>query len=377
MPCVNALSDLIGDLYETALDQSLWSNALEKCARFVGGTAAALVAKDAMATGGNAYHDFGIEPYYATLYLNDYINCDPAISGYSFAEIEQPVTAGDFMPYDEYLMTRFYLEWARPQQLGDFVSATLDKSAAGATNFRVFRHDRDGPAGDEMRRNTRLVVPHIRRALRIGRMLEAQKAEAASISDVLDGLKCGVFLVDGIGRIVHVNAAGGGLLETGDLLRTVSGRVVLWDAAADEILQEAVALPEGGDAGRGAEGIALSLLSRTSERYVAQFMPLAFGARRRNGSRYAAVAALFIRKAVLQTSSLSDIIGRAYKLTPTELRVLLAIVEVGGVPEVSEALGIAVTTVKTHLGRLFEKTGVDRQADLVKVVAGFATPLTG
>jgi len=43
--------------------------------------------------------------------------------------------------------------------------------------------------------------------------------------------------------------------------------------------------------------------------------------------------------------------------------VLLAIVEVGGVPEVSQALGIAATTVKTQLGRLFEKTGVDRQAD--------------
>jgi hypothetical protein len=42
---------------------------------------------------------------------------------------------------------------------------------------------------------------------------------------------------------------------------------------------------------------------------------------------------------------------------------------VGGVPEVSQALGIVATTVKTHLERLFEKTGVDRQADLVKVVA--------
>jgi hypothetical protein len=49
----------------------------------------------------------------------------------------------------------------------------------------------------------------------------------------------------------------------------------------------------------------------------------------------------------------------------------------GGVPEVSQALGIVATTVKTHLGRLFEKTGADRQADLVKVVAGFATPLVG
>jgi DNA-binding CsgD family transcriptional regulator len=63
-------------------------------------------------------------------------------------------------------------------------------------------------------------------------------------------------------------------------------------------------------------------------------------------------------------------------LTPSELRVLLVIVEVGGVPEVAAALGVAVTTVKTHLRRLFEKTGATRQADLVKLVAGYATPLT-
>jgi DNA-binding CsgD family transcriptional regulator len=59
------------------------------------------------------------------------------------------------------------------------------------------------------------------------------------------------------------------------------------------------------------------------------------------------------------------------------LRVLMAIVEVGGVPEVAVALGVAESTVKTHLGRLFVKTGAGRQADLVKVVAGFATPLIG
>jgi DNA-binding CsgD family transcriptional regulator len=60
---------------------------------------------------------------------------------------------------------------------------------------------------------------------------------------------------------------------------------------------------------------------------------------------------------------------------PTELRVLLAIVEVGGVPEVAEALGIGEATVKTHLHRLFAKTETTRQAELVKLVAAFSNPL--
>jgi DNA-binding NarL/FixJ family response regulator len=59
------------------------------------------------------------------------------------------------------------------------------------------------------------------------------------------------------------------------------------------------------------------------------------------------------------------------------MRMPLAIVEVGGVPEVAEALGIGESTVKTHLGRLYEKTGARRQADLVKLFAGYASPLLG
>ena len=54
---------------------------------------------------------------------------------------------------------------------------------------------------------------------------------------------------------------------------------------------------------------------------------------------------------------------------------MLAIVEVGGVPETAAALGVAETTVKTHLHRVFSKTGASRQADLVKLAAGFSSPL--
>ena len=41
--------------------------------------------------------------------------------------------------------------------------------------------------------------------------------------------------------------------------------------------------------------------------------------------------------------------------------------------ELATAFGVADTTVRTHVNRLFEKTGVTRQADLVKLVAGYAT----
>jgi len=86
--------------------------------------------------------------------------------------------------------------------------------------------------------------------------------------------------------------------------------------------------------------------------------------------------ALFVRRAALVASSASQVIGETFKLTLTELRILLAITEVGGMLEVATAFGVADTTVRTHVNRLFEKTGATRQADLVKLVAGYSTPLT-
>jgi DNA-binding CsgD family transcriptional regulator len=55
--------------------------------------------------------------------------------------------------------------------------------------------------------------------------------------------------------------------------------------------------------------------------------------------------------------------------------VLLGIVEVCGVAETAAALGIGEATVRTHLLRLYAKTGTGPQAELVKLVAGFSNPL--
>jgi DNA-binding CsgD family transcriptional regulator/PAS domain-containing protein len=371
------LSDLIGDVYDATLDQLLWPNLLERAALFVGGVGAALFSKDASAQLGDVHYDVGIDQYYKQLYFDKYVTLDPATTGQFFAEVEEPFATADLMPYEEFTETRFYQEWVRPQGLVDFVTAILDKSATSMAMFGVFRHERNGVVDDEARHRMRLIVPHIRRAVLIGRLFDLKTAEAATFADALDGLSAGMCLVDAEGRIVHANAAGHAILAAGDILYAVGGRLAACDAQINQTLREVCAAAGQGDAALGTKGIAMPLIGKDGERYVAHALPLTSGARRRAGIAYTAVAALFVRKAALAMSSRSEVIGKAFKLTPTELRVLLAIVEVGGVPEVAAALGVADTTVRTHVSRLFDKTGAKRQADLVKLVAGYATPLAG
>jgi DNA-binding CsgD family transcriptional regulator len=371
------LSEFIGEIYDAALDSSLWSDVVDKAARFVGGSAAAIYSKSPTALTGHVYYQSGTDPYYRELYFTKYIKFDPTTTSHYFADVEQTIAVEDIMPYQEFLETRFYKEWVHPQGMVDSASAVLDKSVTSAALFSVFRYQREGIVDDEARRRMRLVVPHIRRAVLIGRLFDLKVAEAASLAETLNGLSTGMCLVDAAGRIIHANTACHVMLDARDFLSTIGGRIVASDAKLDQTLRGLFAAAGSGDAAVGTQGIALPLRAQDGSHYVAHVLPLTSGARRLAGIAYSATVALFIRKVTSEAPSAPEIIARAYNLTPTELRVLLAIIEVGGVPEVAVALGIAESTVRTHLGNLFVKTGAGRQADLVKIAAGFVTPLIG
>ena len=90
---------------------------------------------------------------------------------------------------------------------------------------------------------------------------------------------------------------------------------------------------------------------------------------------YSAVAAVFVHQASLEAPSGVETMSKLFRLSPSERRVLAALVEVGGVAAAAEVVGLGEATVKTHLQRLFAKTGTNRQTDLVKLVATHANPL--
>src|SRR4051794_6624665 len=142
-PDSQKLSDLIGDVYDAVLDQSLWPGVIERTAHFVGGIGAALFSKDASGQFGDVKYDVGIDPHYKQLYFDKYVGLDPATTGHFFAEIGEPFSTYDLIPYAEFTKTRFFQEWVRPQGLVDFATAVLDKSMTSVAMFGVFRHERD------------------------------------------------------------------------------------------------------------------------------------------------------------------------------------------------------------------------------------------
>jgi DNA-binding CsgD family transcriptional regulator len=368
------LTRLAGNIYDAGLEPQRWPDVLTEVSHFVGGDACLLVIDSDCGTTGSVCHAFGIDGGNLRLYREIYVARDPTTT--LFRDPERIESILDLVSPSSFYETDFFREWFRPQGWIDAASAVLDKATTGSAYFSVMRGPVRGGVDDEMRQSMRLIVPHLRRAVAVERAMMLGRTKAATFADILNNLSAGIFLVDAEGGIVHANAAGCALQHTGDFLRAARRRLIANDGKADQRLREIFAAAGRGEIAGTDKRIAMALTAPSGEHYVAEILPLAAG-ESRNAGINPAVAALFVRKAEMDTRSPLDLVANAYNLTPAELRVLLAIVDVGGVPNVARTLGIADTTVKTHLNHLFEKTGASRQADLVKLVARFSKPLLG
>jgi DNA-binding CsgD family transcriptional regulator/PAS domain-containing protein len=367
MPRTWTLPDLIEAIYDAALEPALWNEIVGGIRDFIGGQACGLISKDAVSKSGVTHYYCGVDPHFIQLYSETHCQFDPLVSLPCYGKV---VSIPDLVDFDGYRRGRFYQEWLKPQGCIDVANVVLDKSEPNCPILLTVLPGKD-MLDAEMRRRIALIVPHANRALMINRAMVSRRSLA--FADVLNGLNAGIFLVDANCRIVHANTAGHGMLGLDDFLRSIGGQLVARDVRINQSLREVFGA--GGDISLAAGGKAFALIAQDGTRYVAHVLPLSSVMRGGDGRSFKAVGALFVRKMEPDSQSCGDLVARTFELTPAELRVFLAIVEVGGVPETAQALGIAESTVKTHLHRVFAKTGASRQADLVKLAAGFSSPL--
>ncbi|RVD15145.1 helix-turn-helix transcriptional regulator, partial [Mesorhizobium sp. M4B.F.Ca.ET.017.02.2.1] len=108
---------------------------------------------------------------------------------------------------------------------------------------------------------------------------------------------------------------------------------------------------------------------------VAYVLPLTEGPAR--AAFRPACAAVFVSTTTSASPLPEAVLTTLFDLTPAEARVLLRIGSGLSAPRSAVALGIGENTLKTHLNRIFAKTGTRRQADLVKLISDMGAPLAG
>lgn len=85
--------------------------------------------------------------------------------------------------------------------------------------------------GDREIELARLLIPHLRRAVTISNVLDAQTIERARMAETLDALKLGVVLANEDSRILHANRAAEEMMGDGGPLRGVA--TAFWGRTAE------------------------------------------------------------------------------------------------------------------------------------------------
>jgi len=363
------LLSIIADIYDSAFDETLWRDVLQRIIDQTGARSAAVTTR--RSTGEiRIGHSVGLDPDFEKSYVERYGQLSPMKGIGPFGEPGLIYTTEDWLPFDEFHKSVFYQEWARPQQLEDGVNIVLNKSAEGLCHFSLMR---SVLVDDDLRGTLTRLIPHLQRRARIGEMLSQRTRIVAPSEQLLDQLKPAIFLLDGAGNITHTNQSGRDILYRQDFLRAERGLLVAADPELDRVLRNAVAASVLGDVAARSASVVLPFIARDGERLVGHLLPLTTGRRRKIGAAFEATAMLLVNRTSLDAPAAADVIKRVFKLTPAELRVLLAVVEHGGVPDTARNLNVAESTVKTHLARIFAKTDTKRQAELVKLAAAFAS----
>ncbi len=241
----------------------------------------------------------------------------------------------------------------------------LARDSTTLANLGMGVHRSAKPPGEAVFDGLRIIAPHLRRAVIISRMLEVSAAATRNFAAALDASLAAVVLVDAGMHILQANAAAVAMLALGDPIRETNGGLELTTDLVPGALAGAVhGAAEGGGA-IGGRGIGIPTRRRDGSPLTLHVMPLAG---QHGGPReLLAVAAIFIGDAATGVPLPDGVLSILYDLTPAEARVFELVVDGYSTAEITDQLTIAPSTLKTHLNRVYAKTGRTDRVGLVRL----------
>jgi DNA-binding CsgD family transcriptional regulator len=360
------LSEFVGLVYDTALDRDAWPAMLNRLAKLLA------------ATTGAHFESYNSKTYVCT---NPALRLDPeykpALPQYCACRAyfcrrgaNQPLGAvympETFMSREEHCRTEIFNKWYKPQGMEAIMRANLLIEGPVSTVVTVGRRYSEGDFGTGEIQLFAALIPHLQRAVQLQLRLAGLDRPPTSSAEMLNRLLQGVLLVDASARVIFANSAaektlraGGGLFLGHDGLRAAT-------PAETRLLRQTISnCAEPRDELGGAGG-----RLRLSREHRAPLSVLVIPHRARLSwiDLLRPRAILFItdpeEAAVVRRDSLRQDFG----LTPAEAGFTREVLKADGLQAAADRLGISLTTARTHLAHVFDKTGTRRQAELVRLI---------
>ncbi|HEY4408017.1 MAG TPA: hypothetical protein VGN55_25475 [Xanthobacteraceae bacterium] len=361
------LSRLIGAIYDCALDPSRWEHTLDELRQAFEGLTGVLYLHDVRGRRMMINRTVGMAPAWLKL-LDEHT---PEVSTRlmrdlaSFPSLDQPHLMSRHIPPADAAQSPYIQQCLKPNGICDIINYFLMHTPTRFAGFAIGRHERHGIFTERELKLGSLLLPHLRRAVTISNVLDASTIERERMTELLNGLRCAVLLTDERGKILHANRFAENMLRNGILIERVNGLLRTKNPAARAEMHAAIRTAARDEVSIGATGLAICLTEPGSTSVFAHVLPMT-GGELRAGLQPMAVASVFIG-AIPDGQDGASAMAVTYGLTPAETRVAASLLAGHTLAQTARSLRIAPSTAKTHLDKVFLKTGVARQADLIRL----------
>jgi DNA-binding CsgD family transcriptional regulator/PAS domain-containing protein len=356
------IDDLVGAIYDAAVDPTLWQPALVRVSDALSAIGTLYLSYDLQRPERSRAVLGRLDPDLTQAYLIRHSRSSPWAKMRRVMPVGQVVSVDAYVPASQLRRTEFYHDILRPQRILHCGAACLARDAERFVGFSIFRAAEAGPTEDQELRLLSALAPHIKRATQISERLGIIAAFEQAKTSALDLADHGVILLDVHAGVLFVNRAAESILALRDGLTITAGTLRAATPADTRRLHVMIAETVKGSSGGTLRAARPSL----AEPFLLLVAPARTGALWPVGAAPAVV--IFVtdpdRPPHPETRRLTELFG----LTATEAKAALALASGGGVPQTATVLKLSTNTVHTHMRRIFRKLGVNRQAELVRVL---------
>ena len=361
--------DLIGLVYQEAVSTTCWPTFLARLAEFLDGDAGCLSTHDFRSDAGAILSAAGISPEFVQSYGSSYASLNPWLKEERYYHLPGTIVTGrQVVGHRELVETEFYNGWLRPQGYFHRIAGVLSRANDRLAYVEVLRPQAGGCFGRRELTLFHRLLPHLQQAFQVHRVASRLQAERDAAVEVLDRLPLGVLLVDRACQLLAANSYAKQLLAEADGLTL--GYNGLCAASHEETasLRELASCDPLTATGGSARPDGALTLSRPSGRRPLQVLvsplPRTGGLIDDEGP----ATVLFVADPDRAVRADQETLRRLFGLTRTEARLAALIAQGERLDEAAEAMGVSVGTARTHLKRIFSKTGAKRQSELVRLL---------
>lgn len=348
---------IIGTIRQAAEDDAAWPGMLERMSDYLGVVEATL-------GGGNTGKPPEMvaprtDPVQIARYFSTYAPRN-SLMRTMLAQIPGQLVVDEAIPgFDRFLKDSFYNEWCVPQGYRRAAGLVLTTQNGWAG---VLMLNSRAPLETEQIARFQAILPNVQQALETNTLLRRFSGLARSSLDVLDLSGQAAILLDSRGLLLDANSGAAALLESGRLILR-QRRLGCADIAADRRLSRLLTLclsaPDHSSGGR--------LDVPTPQGVLAVHCAPYPGGRLFPSARRPAVIVIITDPGQKLRQRLSTL-RQKFGLTDAEGELTLALVETGSRKSAAANRGVSDATARAQLTSIFDKTGVRRQTDLVRLV---------